>query len=145
MARSAAADEAPLVTTGVAGLDDVLGGGLTAHRLYLLEGNPGSGKTTLALQFLLEGARRGERGVYVTLAETKLELTASARSHGWSLGGEVRQALSVVKKRTGRHERTIRELRLEGGIRVGEPLREFQGVLTGVPHYGGRPAGLGDD
>jgi circadian clock protein KaiC len=87
MARPAAADEAPPVTTGVAGLDDVLGGGLTAHRLYLLEGNPGSGKTTLAMQFLLEGARRGERGVYVTLSETKPELTAVARSHGWSLDG----------------------------------------------------------
>jgi circadian clock protein KaiC len=47
--------------------------------------------------------------------------------------GEVRQALSVVKKRTGKHERTIRELRFDGGIRLGEPLREFQGVLTGVP------------
>src|SRR5689334_17974062 len=87
MARPAAADEAPLVRTGVAGLDDVLGGGLTPHRLYLLEGNPGSGKTTLAMQLLLEGARRGERGVYVTLSETKLELTAVARSHGWSLDG----------------------------------------------------------
>jgi circadian clock protein KaiC len=87
MARPPAADEAPLVTTGVAGLDDILGGGLTAHRLYLLEGNPGSGKTTLALQFLLEGARRGEQGVYVTLSETKLELTAVAHSHGWALDG----------------------------------------------------------
>ncbi len=87
MARLAASDEAPLVPTGVAGLDDVLGGGLTPNRVYLLEGNPGSGKTTLALQVLLEGARRGERGVYVTLSETKLELTAVARSHGWSLDG----------------------------------------------------------
>jgi circadian clock protein KaiC len=82
-----AAGPAPLVSTGVAGLDDILGGGLTPHRVYLLEGNPGSGKTTLALQYLLEGARRGERGVYVTLSETKAELTAVAASHGWSLGG----------------------------------------------------------
>ncbi len=78
---------APLVSTGVAGLDAILGGGLTPHRLYLLEGNPGSGKTTLALQYLLAGQRRGEQGVYVTLSETRAELTAVAASHGWSLAG----------------------------------------------------------
>lgn len=77
----------PLSATGVAGLDDVLGGGLTPHRLYLIEGNPGSGKTTLALQYLLEGVRRGEAGLYVTLSETKAELAAVARSHGWTLDG----------------------------------------------------------
>jgi circadian clock protein KaiC len=75
------------VATGVAGLDDILGGGLTPNRLYLVEGNPGSGKTTLALQYLLEGARRGERGLYVTLSETGKELRGVARSHGWSLDG----------------------------------------------------------
>ena len=73
------------VATGVEGLDDILGGGLTPHRVYLVEGNPGSWKTTLALQFLLEGARAGERGLYVTLSETKEELVGVARSHGWSL------------------------------------------------------------
>lgn len=73
------------VTTGVAGLDDILGGGLTPNRVYLLEGTPGSGKTTLALQYLLEGVRRGESGIYVTLSETKLELKEVARSHGWSI------------------------------------------------------------
>jgi circadian clock protein KaiC len=80
-------DTAPpaLVATGVEGLDHALGGGLTPHRLYLVEGDPGSGKTTLALRFLLEGAARGERGLYVTLSETKEELEGVARSHGWSL------------------------------------------------------------
>jgi len=77
----------PLVATGTPGLDDVLGGGVTPNRLYLIEGNPGSGKTTLALQCLLEGVRLGEKGLYVTLSETKLELAAVARSHGWSLDG----------------------------------------------------------
>ena len=76
-----------LVATGVPGLDDVLGGGLTPDRVYLVEGNPGSGKTTLALQYLLEGVRLGESGVYVTLSETKAELAAVAASHGWSLAG----------------------------------------------------------
>jgi circadian clock protein KaiC len=76
-----------LVSTGITGLDDVLGGGFTPNRLYLIEGNPGSGKTTLALNVLLEGIRSGEKCLYVTLSETKAELTAVARSHGWSLDG----------------------------------------------------------
>jgi circadian clock protein KaiC len=76
-----------IAATGVAGLDDILGGGLTPNRLYLLEGMPGSGKTTLAFQFLLEGARRGESVLYITLSETKEEISAVAESHGWSLQG----------------------------------------------------------
>jgi len=74
-------------STGVPGLDDILRGGLTPDRLYLLEGVPGSGKTTLALQFLLEGVRRGESVLYVTLSETEAELQGVAASHGWSLDG----------------------------------------------------------
>ena len=81
--------EGPPVSTGIAGLDDVLRGGLTPNRIYLVEGNPGSGKTTLALQFLLEGVRRGERTMYVTLSETKRELVAVAASHGWSMDGVI--------------------------------------------------------
>ncbi|WP_207486065.1 ATPase domain-containing protein [Arenibaculum pallidiluteum] len=73
--------------TGIAELDDVLGGGLVRDRIYLLEGTPGSGKTTAALQFLLEGAARGEVGLYVTLSETTHELRETAASHGWSLDG----------------------------------------------------------
>ena len=61
-----------LFATGVAGLDDILGGGLARNHLYLIEGNPGTGKTTIALQFLLEGARRGQKGLYVTLSESKI-------------------------------------------------------------------------
>ncbi len=77
----------PLVQVGVPGLDDVLGGGLISNRLYLLEGTPGAGKTTVAMQFLLEGARRGEPVLYVTLSETAHELAGVARSHGWDLTG----------------------------------------------------------
>jgi circadian clock protein KaiC len=72
-------------TTGIAGLDKILRGGFTRNRLYLIEGNPGTGKTTLALQFLLEGIRQGEKALYITLSETKEELKAVAHSHGWSL------------------------------------------------------------
>jgi len=75
------------LATGITGLDDVLRGGFTRDRLYLVEGSPGSGKTTLALQFLVEGARRGEAALYITLSETAVELTAVANAHGWSMDG----------------------------------------------------------
>src|SRR6476660_9055832 len=70
---------------GIPGLDDILLGGLRRNRLFLFEGSPGAGKTTLALQFLLEGARVGEKGLYITLSETEAELREVALSHGWSL------------------------------------------------------------
>ncbi len=76
-----------LVSTGIPGLDDVLRGGLTPARIYLVEGAPGAGKTTLALQFLLEGLRRGESTLYVTLSESRDELIAVAASHGWNVDG----------------------------------------------------------
>ena len=76
-----------LFTTGIAGLDDILGGGLCRNHLYLIEGDPGTGKTTIAMQFLMEGARRGQKGLYVTLSESKDELLEIAESHGWSLDG----------------------------------------------------------
>jgi circadian clock protein KaiC len=75
----------PRASTGVPGLDDILGGGLPTNHLYLLDGEPGTGKTTLALQFLLAGAAQGARGLYVTLSETRAELEGVAASHGWSL------------------------------------------------------------
>ncbi|MBK1658532.1 ATPase domain-containing protein [Paracraurococcus ruber] len=80
------ATPAAKASTGVAGLDDVLAGGLARGRVYLLEGTPGTGKTTLALQFLLNGAAQDERGLYVTLSESDAELRDGAASHGWTLG-----------------------------------------------------------
>jgi circadian clock protein KaiC len=75
----------PRVRTGVPGLDDILCGGLSQNRVYLVEGSPGAGKTTLALQFLMEGVRNGEKGLYITLSETAEELQEIADSHGWSI------------------------------------------------------------
>ena len=73
----------PRASTGVDGLDQVLGGGWARNRMHLLEGSPGTGKTTIALQFLLAGAKTGETGIYISLAETEQELRDGARSHGW--------------------------------------------------------------
>lgn len=87
--------------TGVAGLDDILGGGLPRDCLYLVEGNPGVGKTTLAMKFLLQGIQEGERCLYVTLSETKRELEAVAASHAWNLDGIAIIDLSAVEKAIG--------------------------------------------
>ena len=76
-----------MLSSGVPGLDSVMAGGYPQSHLFLVEGDPGTGKTTLALQFLLDGVRRGERGLYITLSETAAELVGVATSHGWSLEG----------------------------------------------------------
>jgi len=80
------------MSTGVEGLDNILGGGLTPNRVYLVEGSPGAGKTTLALQFLLRGAELGETGLYITLSETRSELLAVADGHGWDV-----DAIAIVE------------------------------------------------
>ena len=72
---------------GIAGLDDITKGGLARGRLFLLEGSPGTGKTTIATQFLMAGAAAGESSLYITLSETEDELRDGARSHGWALDG----------------------------------------------------------
>src|SRR6202451_1834475 len=73
--------------TGIPGFDYIVCGGLIPNRLYLVDGNPGAGKTTFALQYLLEGVAAGDRCLYVTLSETREELTSGAESHGWSMDG----------------------------------------------------------
>ena len=80
---STSASDLPRVSTGSEGLDNILGGGLDPNRMYLYEGRPGTGKTTIALQFLLRGVRDGERVLYISLSETKRELTVVAQRHGW--------------------------------------------------------------
>ena len=76
-----------MLSTGIPGLDTILGGGLAKDRVYLIEGEPGSGKTTTGMQFLLEGVQRGESVLYITLAESQSELQAVADSHGWDISG----------------------------------------------------------
>src|SRR6476469_9469803 len=75
------------VSTGIAGLDDVLHGGFPRGHFFLVEGEPGTGKTTIGLQFLIDGASKGEKTLYVTLSESQQEIEKVARSHGWSLKG----------------------------------------------------------
>jgi circadian clock protein KaiC len=99
-------------STGIQGLDAVLGGGLPRNALYLIHGSPGVGKTTLALQFLLDGARRGESALYIALTESRQELRAVGESHGWKLDG-----VSIFE--TGRRART-------GGSQTIEPHRKRQ-------------------
>jgi circadian clock protein KaiC len=96
------------VSTGMSGLDDILGGGFDANRLYLVEGMPGSGKTTLALQFLLDGVKRGEKVLYITLSESESELRLVATRHGWSLHGvPIFQLVPPEASRGPEHEVTL--------------------------------------
>lgn len=110
-------DRAPF---GVAGLDDILGGGLTPSRIYLLEGTPGTGKTTLALQFLLSGRARGEKGLYITLSETEQELRAVAASHGWSLDG---LSIHELVNEAGLNPETEQSILHPSDVELGETTR----------------------
>ena len=114
------------IGTGTDGLDHILRGGLPAQRLYLVEGTPGTGKTTLALKFLLEGERGGERGLYVTLSETIDELTSVARSHEWSLDGLSLFELVAEDEFGSEHEQTLLH---PSEVELGETVR---GVIAEV-------------
>ncbi len=91
--------------TGIAGLDEILRGGLPENRLYLLLGSPGVGKTTLALQYLLEGARLGEQGLYIALSETQDEIMSVARSHRWPIEQLAIFELSALEQQLAQEER----------------------------------------
>jgi circadian clock protein KaiC len=86
------------VSMGIAELDSILAGGLPSNRLYVVQGEPGTGKTTLSLQFLLEGVKKGERALYITFSETKEELTSVATSHGWDISKLNLIDLSALEK-----------------------------------------------
>jgi KaiC/GvpD/RAD55 family RecA-like ATPase len=97
-----------MARTGIVGLDDVLGGGLSRGNIFLLEGEPGSGKTTIALQFLLTAAAAGEPSLYVTLSETEDELRDGAASHHWNLGAEIPRGWSSTVSRKSACSRKVR-------------------------------------
>ncbi|MBA2398777.1 MAG: AAA family ATPase [Bradyrhizobium sp.] len=106
----------PFVSSGIAGLDDILHGGLPASNLYIMQGDPGAGKTTAALQFLRAGVEAGERCIYVSLSQTAAELQAIALSHGWTLDGIQVEELSASEAVSGGADQTIfqtAELRLD--------------------------------
>lgn len=108
MENPTASQNTETCVTGIPGLDEILSGGLPAHRIYLIQGNPGVGKTTLGLQFLREGLRRGEKALYITLSETRDELEQVAESHGWDLRGlEVFELVSLQEELEGEVESTF--------------------------------------
>lgn len=129
-------NEAPVAgaraSTGIEGLDDVLGGGLQRNRLYLAEGSPGTGKTTLALQFLIEGARRGEKVLYISLAETEMELRAGAASHGWTLDGV--EVFELIPPENLLDESQQQSLLYSSDLELGETTRlAFEAIERAKP------------
>lgn len=120
---------APRMSTGIAGLDTILGGGLTPQRIYLVEGTPGTGKTTVGLQYLLQGVALGERGLYITLSETQDELEAVAASHGWSI-----DAFSIVElaSETELDANSQQSIFHSSEVELGETARK---VMTRVDEY----------
>src|SRR5690606_9778733 len=111
---------------------DILGGGFTRRRVYLLEGSPGTGKTTLAMQFLLDGARQGETSLYITLSETEVELQETARSHGWSLDGV--NLFELVPPESLLDEQQQQSLLYSSDLELGETTRMiFEAVARTKP------------
>jgi circadian clock protein KaiC len=126
-APARASPSPPRVSTGIPGLDEVLRGGLPSGHMYLVTGNAGSGKTTLALHFLLEGRDRGERGLYLTLSETVKEIEAIARSHGWSLDGIERQEIAADQGENESEQTVFKASEVE--------LREFRARLEAAVNH----------
>jgi circadian clock protein KaiC len=119
--------------TGVSGLDDILQGGLSRGHVFLLEGEPGAGKTTIALQFLLEGAKTGEKSLYITLSETEAELRDGAASHGWSLGPEI-SVFELIPPETLLDSEQQQSLLYSSDLELGETTRQiFDAVERAKP------------
>jgi circadian clock protein KaiC len=118
-----------MASTGTAGLDVILNGGLTPDRMYLVEGTPGTGKTTLGLGFLLAGATIDEVGLYITLAETEVELRAVSKSHGWSLDSLQLFEMVPPDGFTDDHEQTLLH---PSEVELGETVRNIMAKVDEV-------------
>ncbi|MBC9206153.1 AAA family ATPase [Roseomonas aerophila] len=110
--------------TGVPGLDDILVGGLAQGHLFLLEGTPGTGKTTIALRFLLEGSAAGEKGLYITLSETDRELRSGAASHGWTLDESI-EVFELVPPESLLDASQQQSLLYSSDLELGEATRQI--------------------
>ena len=121
----------PCAETGVAGLDDVMCGGVARNRLHLLEGSPGTGKTTIALQFLMAGAAAGEKGIYISLAETETELRDGARSHGWEIDEGI-EILELVPPESVLDPEQHQSLLYSSDLELGEAIQRIFAAIGRV-------------
>ena len=120
--------------TGVAGLDDILSGGFPRGHVFLVEGTPGAGKTTVALQFLLAGVEAGEKCLYITLSETERELRDGAASHGWSLGDGL-EVLELLPPESLLDSDQQQSLLYSSDLELGETTKQiFEAVERARPH-----------
>src|SRR5580698_5907819 len=127
-------DDANKAATGIAGLDQILSGGLTRGATFLLEGAPGTGKTTVGLQFLLEAAKVGERSLYITLSETEQELRQGAASHGWTLSDKI-AIFELVPPESLLDSEQQQSLLYSSDLELGETTKQIFDAVERVQPY----------
>ena len=123
--------EKPKAAIGIPGLDEILCGGLSRGNVFLLEGEPGAGKTTIALQFLMEGDRLGEKSLYITLSETSEELREGAASHGWELGDNI-EIYELIPPESLRDEKQQQSLLYSSDLELGETTKDIFAAIERV-------------